>query len=97
MAQDSETRNISDLEAEEIALAEAHARLPVVPDSPEAQVNPPGLDNTQLLIEFQKMAEKMEMMQAELNKVKMENSKAKMENSKLKSIYTDDQQEQPPE
>ena len=87
MAQDSETRNIRDLEAEEIALAEAHARLPVGPDSPEAQVNPPGLDNAQLLIE---LTEKMEMMQAELNKVKMENSK-------LKSLYTDDQQEQPPE
>ena len=77
MAQDLETTNISDLEAE----------LPVAPDSPEAQVNPPGLDNAQLLIE---LTEKMEMMQAELNKVKMENSK-------LKSIYTDDQQEQPPE
>ena len=87
MAQDLETRIISDLEAEEAALAEAHARLPVSPESPEAQVNPPGLDIAQLLIE---LMEKMEMMQAELNKLKMENSK-------LKSLYTDDQQEQPPE
>ena len=87
MAQDSQTRIISDLEAEEIALAEEHNRILVVdPESPEAQVNPPGLDN-ELLIEKDKQ---MEMMQAEINKLKMENSK-------LKSLYTDDQQEPPPE
>ena len=97
MAQDSETRNVSDLEAEEIEAAAAHAPVPVDPNSPGSPAAPPGfaVDHTQLLSELAKMAEKMDIMQAELSKVKMENSK-------LKSIYTGDQKEddakgQPPE
>ena len=74
MAQDSETRNVSDLEAEEIEAAAAHAQVPVDPNSPGSPAAPPGfaVDHTQLLIELAKMLEKIDIMQVELSKVKTE-------------------------